>query len=766
MDIIKKLEFDQIKERLKKYTHIELAAFYVDSLAMLPKIDLIEVKKDLEEAMNYGNHHLLPIIHHQINLLPALMNLKKNGTGNIEFFANLKDLLINVKEILENKEEYIHYPRLNSYISRLLPLDSLRNRLSSVIDKNLSISDRASSELYHIRTSIQHEKTKQDSLYKSLITKYKKYLNSEQLVMKDQGLALPIDVSYKNAVDGVVIGYSQSKSTVFILPVEILVSNQKIEALYHEEEEEILRILRELGKIASKDVDTIKEDFLILTSLDFLFAKVSLAFDMKGIIPHLSEDEFSLLDARHPLLDPHKVVSNSFHFNQEKILLITGPNAGGKTVFLKMVGLFILMHQSGLALPCEEASLPYFNHVYVDIGDQQSLSDHLSTFTSHIKTLREALENVDSSSFVILDELGTGTSPRDGEAIAIGVIEYLHKLNAYAMISSHYDGLKSFALEQDYILNASMIYDEEKMLSTFKIRQGMIGKSYGLEVAMKEGLPKDVLDNAKNYLEKNESDSEKRIKILNDKLKEVDDLRHDLEAQNLALKENMKKVEDEYQKIKLEKEHLMEQVEEEKEELLKETKKEIDELMNEFKNKKEIKLHEVISLKKKIDDKMNQDEIEEDEEVDDTLKIGDRILEKKSSSYGVIKSLSSNEAIVLLDNGLTLRVKKSSLKKVSCFKEKKPKTNDRLLYSTLGKNVPLECNLIGLRVQEGIDALAKYLDDARIMHYKSIRIIHGYGTGRLKKAVWEYLKKQNYIESYRLGNAGEGGAGATVVILK
>ena len=769
IDVITKLEFDKIRKILKGFTHTEIASMQVDSLNILPKEDLYIVLEELDEALRYVRFHMPLKIEHHLNLLPSLMNLKKEGSSNIAFFASIKDLLTNVKEIITSFEDKDNYPHLKGYISRLNPLESLKNRIDAIISKNLDIYDNASNKLLSIRTSIKHEINGQNRLYNSLLNKYQKYLNSERLVMKDQGLALPINISYKNHVEGVTIGISSSGNTAFILPLEILISNQKIETLRLEEQDEIIRILLELSRITSQYVDELKEDLLSLSSLDFLFAKVSLTTDMKANIASISEhNEFILKDARHPLIAKDKVISNSFAFDKERILLITGPNAGGKTVFLKMIGLLILMHESGLAIPLEEGSLPYFSKIYVDMGDEQSLDDHLSTFTGHIKALNEALKDVDENTFVILDELGTGTSPRDGEAIAVGVLSYLHKLQAYAMVSSHYDGLKSYALENDYILNASMIFNEENLTPTYKIRLKVLGKSYGLEVALKEGLNEEVLNSAKAYLKSKESESEDKIKLLNDKLLEIDKLKAEEEEKNRLLSQKMESIEQELTHLKEEKRHLEEKAQEEKEALLLETKVEIEEMMKEFKNKKEVKLHEVIALKKKIDDALSSNEEEVEEENKEEFKIGDRILELHSSSYGTVKSLSSKNAIILLDSGLTMNVKLSSLRKVkdSNIKVKKKEYKDVISYSTFSKNVPLEVNLIGLHVLEGIDALAKYLDDARTMHYKSVRIIHGYGTGRLKNAVWNYLKKQPYVDSYRLGSQGEGGAGATVVILK
>ncbi len=766
-NVASKLEFDKICAKLKGFTHTEIASFQAESLTMLSKEDLKDTLEDLKEAMSYADSHSLPPIHYHKNLMPFLSVLKKEGTGDISFFVGIRDLLENVKEILDFFEENESYPCLNRYLLRLNPLESLKNRIDSVITKNLDIYDHASTALYRIRNAIKQEMNGQSKLHQSLLDRYKKYLNSERLVLREQGLALPISISYKNQIDGVTIGISASGNTAFILPVEIMKSNQKIQSLQEEEKEEILRILRDLAKVVSKEVDVLKEDVFIVSSLDFLFAKVALAQEMKATIAEISENNsFSLQNARHPLIAKEKVVANSFVFDKEKIVLITGPNAGGKTVCLKTVGLLIYMHQAGLAIPCDEAILPYFTNLFVDIGDEQSLKDQLSTFTAHIHMLKEALEDIHETSFVIIDELGSGTSPEDGEALGVGVIEFLHQKNAFALLSSHYDGLKSFALENDYILNASMIFDEEILTPKYKIRFGVAGKSYGLEVASKEGLNPFILESAKKYLKSRESENENRLKILNEKLLEVDKLRATLEEQNQKLNEEISHMEKELAKVREEKKRLEKNAEEEKEKLVLETKKEIEEIMESFKAKKEPKLHEAIALKREIENRFESKEEEEEYLSQESFAIGDRVREKDSQAIGVIEKISKDTARVLLDSGLSMNVKMSFLRKVSQTKVQKKTKSEFYGFSSLEKQVPLECNLIGLHVQEAIDVLAKYFDDALTMHYHVVRVIHGFGTGKLRHAVWEYLKKQSFVESFRFGGMNEGGMGATVVNLK
>ncbi len=765
--VYEKLEFNKIRDKLKSYMHSELALNYALNLKMLPKEELYNDLSELDEGMRFASKYKGISVYHIKNIMPDLASLIKEGVANIEFFATISLMLENISEIKKDYPKDEEFALINKYVSDLKNLESLRNRIDSVISKDLSIYDNASSHLASIRYQIKKEESSQPKIISSLMNKYRNYLNDERMALKNKGLALPIKVSYKNRVEGIVVDVSASGNTCFIMPLEILLSNNRIEVLKEQEQQEIIHILQDLAKAASQNVDDLRKNFFLLTHLDYLFGKVSYAFDIHGVIG--KNDTFlNILEARHPLIAPEKVVANSFNFEEKKIMLITGPNAGGKTVALKTLGLLILMHQSGLALPCEEATIPYFENVYLDIGDDQSLDDNLSTFTSHMRALKNAILNVNDKSLVLIDELGSGTSPLDGEALAIGVIKHLHALSSYAVVSSHYDGLKSFALEQDYILNASMIFDEENLCPTYRIRLGVAGKSYGIEVASREGIPSSIIEDAKNYIkEKKSTSKEVLIDTLNQKLLQVDGLKSELENQKLELEKALKEQKKELDAIKLEKEKLEDNLEEEKKKLLLKAKEEVEEMMNEFKTKKDVKLHEVISLKKKIDDQIDNEEEVEVTESKEEFKVGDYVTYEENGLKGFIKGINKEQAQVKLDSGLTINIKLTSLKHVAQNKKvKRVITNDFVTSNISNKTVSLECNVIGLYVNEALQVVAKYLDDARACRFHRVRIVHGNGTGRLRQAIHMYLKKQSFIESFAFATYNEGGTGATVVYLK
>ncbi len=765
-DIYTKLEFNHVRDKLASFTHTEIAKNRALTLEKLEVADLKEELNELKETLYFTSKYKSLYIGYHRNIMKDLALLIKDGSASLPFFVSVSDLLENIIDIQKSSPTDENTPIINNYVKSLKPLTSLKSKIDSVISKDMTIYDNASSSLSNIRFQIKKEQNGQNKILSSLMNKYRNYLNDERMALKSEGLTLPVKITYKNRVEGVIMDYSSSKNTAFIMPLEIILSNNKIQSLKEEEEQEIIRILKDLARYVSKEVDDIRKNLFTISHLDYLFAKANYASEIKANIALTSNDKLILYDARHPLIDQNKVISNSFILDEQKIMLITGPNAGGKTVALKTVGIIVLMHMCGLAIPVSDNScVPYFDNIFVDIGDDQSLSDNLSTFTSHMRALKKAIDGVDSTSLVLIDELGTGTSPLDGEALGIGVIKFLNNQNAYAILSSHYDGLKSFALENDYILNASMIFNEEKLSPTYKIRLGVAGKSYGLEVALREGINETIINYAKEYIhEKKNSDKELALSELNNRLLEIDNLRKELEEQNNKMKETLKEQNKELNLIKEEKKKLEEHFSEQKEELLQKAKEEVELMMESFKSKKEHKLHEVIEMKKKIDDKLNnEEEIEED--IDTSIfKVNDYVLHKETSQKGTIKSINRDSALLILDSGLTLKVKLTTLRP-----EKKivKKTVDTFTsYSKLNKSVSLELNVIGLTVSEAIPAVAKYLDDARTVHFHSVRIVHGCGTGTLRKAIHDYLKKQPFVEDFRLGGMGEGGVGATVVKIK
>ncbi len=765
-DIYETFEFNQIVKMIEPYAKTEIGLNNIRNLKMYENVSLLNDElSHLEEVISYTQKYRNLKIYPHKDIKSRIALIKKGGIGNVEFFYQVHQYLQNAKELIDETIKDASYPYLNSLISSLNGLENLQYRIEKVINKDLTISDNASSSLREIRKQLRNEIASQQKIMNSLMIKYKDYLNDEHVALRNSNYTLSIKQTYKNKVDGVVVDESTSGNTAFIEPLEIIVSNNKIQRLKEKEKEEIDIILSELTKSCYNNIDDIQVDQEVITYLDFLIAKANFALDNNHLVPHIvNEKKISFIGARHPLIDVNKVVKNDFVLDKQKIMIITGPNAGGKTVALKVIGLLVIMAQCGLALPTSKVGeLSFFKNVYVDMGDSQSLIDNLSTFSGHIKNLKEIVKEVDSSSLVIFDELGSGTSPLDGEALAIGTIKYLHLKDAFGIITSHFDGVKSFALEENYILNASMAFDEENITPTYRLRLGVAGKSYGLEMAYRMGLEKQILETASTYLEeKRKSDKEVTLKMLQQKLEENELIQYQLKEKEDLLNKKVQSLENQRKELQRQIDLVKKNAEEEKEKLVDETKKKIEKAYDEFISSKDIKLHEVIKVKKDLDDLL--DDSEENEESSYIPSIGDYV---RANDYGVLGKvirIKGDNVTILSDGGMNITSKINTLTKIS--KSKQPKKKVYTPSYKLDKKVPLECNIVGFHIEEGIREIDKYLDDAITAHYSEVRIIHGSGTGKLRTAVHEYLNKRKDIKSYRLGGLGEGGVGATVVCLK
>ncbi|MBE6142944.1 MAG: endonuclease MutS2 [Erysipelotrichaceae bacterium] len=760
-------EFNQVKKLIEKYAKTELGLEKIQTMEMFE--DPFELKNELShlnEIISYTFKYRNLVITNHKNILPHLAIIKKGGTCGIDFFYQVLQYLENARILKDEVIKDENYPYLLESIRNLNELESLAHRLDRTITKDLEISDNASSALREIRRSLNVEISSQSKIINSLMMKYKDYLNDERVALRNASFTLPIKSTYKHRVDGITIDESDSGLTCFIEPTEIIASNNKIARLREKEKEEINRILDELSSLVKEVVYEIIYDVETICYLDFLLSKANYAIETDSKIAKLSDKKIiNLKNARHPLIDKKKIVKNSFILDKNRIMLITGPNAGGKTVALKVIGLLVIMNQCGLALPTDdEAELSFFKNIFVDMGDNQSLIDNLSTFSGHIKNIIEIVDQISEDSLVIFDELGTGTSPLDGEALGIGVITYLHKVGAFAVLTSHYDGLKTFALENNYILNASMEFDEENIAPTYRLRLGVAGKSYGLEMSKRMGLNKEILDTSYSYIEdKRKTDKEITLALLQKRLEENESIQLSLKEKEEEINKRIRNLEHEKRNLLKLQDKIKEEAESEKQKIIEEAKEEIDKIFEQFKSKEDYKMHEVITAKRNLD--LLRDYEEDEEESSYVPSINDYVRADDFNVTGKVIRIKGDNVTLLTDQGLNLSVKSSGLTKIKASKkDNKPKTYTPSYK--LDKKVSLECNIVGYRVEEGLREIDAYLSDAIAARYSEVRLIHGSGTGKLRSAVHEYLKKRKDIKSFRLGGLGEGGVGATVVYLK
>lgn len=764
-NIYETFEFNKIKDAVLEFNRTELGKVYTLEMSMLSSENAIrEALLDLDEIMSIITRYGPLPISNSANALRLIEIAKKTA------LLTPRDLHLIAEDVLTAGKIAVFlgrledsYSRSKSYIEKFADLNSLEKEIHRVITNALTVADHATPKLHEIRSKLKIAERNLESRVASLAVTYGSYLNDDNSTIRDGHYVLPVKTTEKSRVAGIVYDVSTSGATTFIEPLEIVNLNNEITALKVEENDEVRRILKQLTSLCLLQEGEIINNNKIISHFDFVSAKALYAAKINAIIPEfISNPHLDLVKARHPLIDENKVVSNSYHIDEEKrIIIISGPNAGGKTVSLKTVGLLTLMNQCGLAIPVEKATLGFFKNIYIDIGDNQSLSDNLSTFSAHISQIAGITNVVGGKDLLLFDELGTGTDPKEGEGLAISVTKYLEKKHCFAMISSHFDALKEYAFLSEHIDNASMEFDEEHLLPTYHFRQSTPGHSYAMYVAKKYGINKEIIDDAEAYI--NEKDKEGTGELLEKLQHELDQANKTLEA-NLKEKQlidnKLKKIENEERLLVERKTNLLKDVKDEKEKLIEKAEEEIEYIMSQLANGN-IKLHEVIDLKKKLSD-LREEEVTE--KFDEDIKVGDYVLMPSLNISGKVTRVQGNKAHLNTNDGMSIDVPLNKITKVAEPKNhvKVHKTN---YDAKIGENVGLQLNIIGLYVDEAMLEVQKYIDGCRVRRHKQVRIIHGYGSGALRKAVHNFLDKQKDL-TYRLGDASEGASGATVVIFK
>ncbi|MFA5421269.1 MAG: Smr/MutS family protein [Bacilli bacterium] len=766
-DIYEVLEFIEIRQMISTYAQSDIGRESSLSLEMLNKENLGGELAILDEMMvlniRYGH---LPMMSSS-NLTRKVEYALKGGTLTAEDLeAVAHDVIITAKitESIRKREE--KFPLLNNKVRLFQTLEQLEKSIHRVVGPDLGILSSASSTLNSIRKSIAETERKMNLRFQLAIDSLRDYMNEPVATIRNGHFVLPIKTIFKGKVSGVIHDISDTGMTTFIEPDWAVESNNQIYILKIEEREEIQRLLKELSILVARFSAEILTNNALIGYLDFLQSKALYGMATDAKIAELSEQRtIDIKKARHPLIDPKAVVANDFVFDEKtRIIVISGPNAGGKTVAIKTLGLMIIMNQCGLAIPtANHAKVSYFSHIFADIGDSQSLASNLSTFSGHIKNLAEIADQVSVEDLVLLDEIGTGTSPLEGEALAIAYLDYLRRVGSFVFCSSHYDGLKDYALNTDCIINASVLFDEQKMTPTYVLKRGVPGRSYGLEMADRYNLSKSIISSANDILKKQGhdqsisalgnlqkliSESEAKTQLLDAEIKKVANLEKSLLERE--------------QKLENQRLHLLEDVEESKRETIAKTELEIEGIMQVLKNPN-LKMHEVIEAKRKLKE-LDDDEVEISTSETGEISAGDYVSIIEMGILGRVERVSGDKVFIISSDGLKFTSSKNRVRIIDAPRHQsveKPFTAPNIT-----SDVKLELNVIGLHVDEALEELSRYLDGVRLKRFSQVRIIHGFGTGALKRAIHEYLKKCDFIESFRPGDQHEGAGGATVVKLK
>ncbi|MCQ2797349.1 MAG: endonuclease MutS2 [Bacilli bacterium] len=769
-NVYEKFEFNRIKAEVASFSRTEVAKEKINNLSMFA--NSIEMREELEKLdemiillFKYG---CLPI-QVSASLEKCIRFAQKGGVLDVEEMERVANDVLEQKSIRNYFRQVTDSPILSAYITNFPDIEYIERAIHKIIAPDLSIFDNASPKLKSIRVSIARCESEMKKKLGFILGDNKDFLTAETLTMKNGHYVIPVANAYKHRVKGIVQDISNSGETTFIEPDVLVELNNKMAELKNEERAEIRRLLAELSAAVASAGDNLIRNNHMIGYLDFLQSKALYAEKIDGRVAIFSETpRVEIYNARHPLLDPKKVVANDFVLGEKNsMVIISGPNAGGKTVALKTLGILVMMNQCGLAIPATQgATLSYFKHIFVDIGDSQSLSDNLSTFSGHMKNISEIMDIVGGKDLVLLDEVGTGTSPKEGEAIAYAIINHLLRKHAVTMISSHFEGLKAYALSCDDVMNASMIFDEENLLPTYKLKMGLPGESYGLIVARRFGLSEEILKSAQSYLSEHEETSvTDAIKKLTEVTRKTEEERNEVARMKAEMDRREGQMKAKESALAMREEKFMSDVDMKKKAILREYEDELNKILKSVQSG-EAKMHEVISAKKKVKD---LEVTKEEQKFTGPVNVGDYVNIPSLFAAGKVKSINGNKVEVISKEGISFKVAIDKCIKVPEPEVKKKAVNGYGVDSVgFGPSVSMELNLIGQHVEEAKLNLMNYLDKCILKRYKRVRIIHGWGSGALRNLVRGYLEehKKDFVKSYEGATGEEGGGGATICYLK
>ena len=673
---------------------------------------------------------------------------------------------------------------LDIYFDGLEPLTPLSNEIERCIISEDEISDDASSALKHIRRSMNNLNDRVHTTLSGLVNgSLRTYLQDALITMRGDRSCIPVKAEYRSQVQGLIHDQSASGSTLFIEPMAIVKLNNDLKELYVQEQDEIRKILASLSEEAAQYIEEIRTDYRSLTDLDFIFARGALALTMRASRPILNEEgRIRIREGRHPLLDQKKVVPITVSLGDEfSLLIITGPNTGGKTVSLKTVGLLTLMGQAGLHIPAGDRSeIAVFRQVYADIGDEQSIEQSLSTFSSHMTNIVSFLKKVDDRSLVLFDELGAGTDPTEGAALAIAILSHLHKRNIRTMATTHYSELKIYALSTPGVENACCEFDVESLRPTYRLLIGIPGKSNAFAISGKLGLPGYIIDDAKKRLSEQDVSFEDLLSDLEASRRTIEKEQAEIAAYKKEAETLKRQAVQKQEKLEEQRDRIIREANEKANAILREAKEVADETIRNFHKfgKENISAAEMEKererLRKKIKDTSASASLKTNKPKKtykpSDFKLGESVKVLSMNLTGTIGSLPDARGNVTVQMGiLRSQVNISDLEIIEEVSPYAPKRMNRTAKSKIKMSKSLsvspEINLLGKTVDEAVAELDKYLDDALLSHLNSVRVVHGKGTGALRKGIHEYLRRQKHVKSYRLAEFGEGDAGVTIVEL-
>lgn len=781
--ILEIMEFSRITELLENLTITEPAK--KEAQELLPSTDYDKVKSRLDQTFALANllrvKGQLPLTDFE-DVKPSTKRLSVKANLNAQELGNILLVLTLTNEINAFLEDIdnVDLSAIESLLDQLDVPDQLYRELKKSVDYDGTVLDTASSALARVRHDLRSNeeeiKNKMESYTKGNSSKY---LSEGIVTIRDDRYVIPVKQEYRGKFGGVVHDQSASGQTLFIEPEAVLNLNNRQQNLLAQERQEIHRILRNLSDLAREDIEELNQIAEVLTQLDFLQAKAKLAKQMKATEPKLSQDHsVNLLKARHPLIDPEKIVPNDIRLGTDfDTMLITGPNTGGKTITLKTVGLLQLMAQSGLFIPAEEGStVGIFNEIFADIGDEQSIEQSLSTFSSHINDIVAIMKNVDKNTLVLIDEIGAGTDPEEGASLAISILDFLRKKNAKIMVTTHYPELKLYGYNRPRTTNASMEFDLKTLSPTYNLQIGIPGHSNAFAIARRLGMREDVVKNAQSLIKDTDSDINKMIERLNAQTKAATTARQRLETSLDRAQKLEKKLQDALdwynQRLQKQLDFAQERANEVVAKRRKKADKIIEELEKQRKNGAGIQENKLIDAKGELNSLERQaqnlanNKVLQREKRRHHVNVGDRV---KVLSYGqtgtITKKLTEHEYEVQMGI-IKVKVSDRDVEKIDGATKKQKQPVRATSASLRRSNAHSELDLRGQRYDEAMTNLDRYIDSALLAGLSTVTIIHGIGTGAIRKGVWQYLRSSGHVKAFNYAPANEGGNGATIVQLK
>lgn len=789
---LKTLEYNKIIDKLTEFAGSALAKEMCRNLQ--PSTDLYEIQalqKETSDALSRIYQKGAVSFRGVRDIRGSIKRLEIGaiiGINELLSICSLLDVCSKVKAYSRNDRDPDFEDSLEAMFQALQPLTPVSSEIRRCIASEEELNDDASPALFKIRRSMCQINDKVHAQLQTMVNgSARTYLQDAVVTMRNGRYCIPVKAEHRGQIPGMIHDQSSTGSTLFVEPMAVIKLNNDLRELELKEEKEIEMILATLSARCAEETEALRDDLDLLTKLDFIFARAQLSRSMNGTQPDFNEEGRILIKkGRHPLLDKKKVVPIDIQLGKDfELLIITGPNTGGKTVSLKTVGLFTLMGQAGLHIPAfDHSELSVFHEVFADIGDEQSIEQSLSTFSAHMTNTVSILKEADNRSLVLFDELGAGTDPTEGAALAIAILSNLHRRGSRVMATTHYSELKVFALSTPGVENGCCEFDVETLRPTYRLLIGVPGKSNAFAISQKLGLSQDIIEEAKTHLTKQDEDFEDLLADLEQKRVTIEQERDQINSYKEEIRELKQRLESKQEKLDLSRDKILREANEQARNILQEAKDYADTTIRNFQKygkaagvsakdmeKERGKLREKMStVDKKLSAKNAAPKKSHKQLTAKDLHIGDSIKVLSLNLKGTVSTLPDAKGNLFVQMGiLRSQVNIRDLEKLDdtvITGGNFSKTGSGKIKMSKSASVSTEINLLGKTVDEAIMELDKYLDDAYIAHLPSVRIVHGKGTGALRKGVHNYLRRQKHVKSYRLGEFGEGDAGVTIVEFK